>query len=207
MKKGLHDKKAGIAILAALIIISLAEVVLRGVLFKETMFHLANAGEPFITALFSLMLIILALKGKDRVIYILCGVWLGYFVMNQLYNLPRLIADTVERFNAGSFNTAMCNLIHALSIICIVVIGALLVEYMNDGTIYNKAFNILCAITVVLLLLLALHNSVYDAWVLGRTEVIFAALHNLSRITMVFLFTFFAYDSAKHQLKKANLTK
>ena len=118
-----------------------------------------------------------------------------------------MVADTVERFVAGSFNTTMCNLIHALSIICIVVIGALLVEYMNDGSIYNKAFNILCAITAVLLLLLALHNIVYDAWALGRTEVILASLHNLSRMTMVFLCTFFAYDSAKAQLKKTNLTK
>jgi uncharacterized membrane protein len=127
--------------------------------------------------------------------------------MNQLYSLPVMIADTVERFNAGSINTAMCNLIHALSIIGIVAIGALLVEYMNDGSIYNKAFNILCSITVVLLVLLALHNIVYDALVLGRTEVILASLHNLSRITMVFLFTFFAYDSAKHELSKANLKK
>jgi hypothetical protein len=207
MKKRLHDKKAGIAILVALIIISVAEVVLRGVLFKDTMFNLSNAGEPVITALFSLLLITFALKGKDRIFSILCGGWLGFFVMNQLYGLPGMIADTVERFNAGSTHTAICNLIHALSIIGIVAIGALLVEYINDGSIYNKAFNILCVITALLLLLLAIHNVVYDVLVLGRAEVIVASLHNLSRVTMVFLFTFFAYDSAKHQLKKANLTK
>ena len=91
--------------------------------------------------------------------------------------------------------------------ICIVVIGALLVEYMNDGSIYNKAFNVLCGLTAVLLLLLALHNGVYDVLVLGRTEVILGSLHNLSRISMVFLFTFFAYDSAKMQLKKTDLKK
>jgi hypothetical protein len=78
---------------------------------------------------------------------------------------------------------------------------------MNDGSIYNKAFNILCAITTVLLLLLALHNIVYDVLVLGHNEVIVASLHNLSRVTMVFLFTFFAYDSAKAQLKKTDFTK
>jgi hypothetical protein len=127
--------------------------------------------------------------------------------MNQLYGLPGVIADTIERFSAGSFNTTMCNLIHALSIIGIVAIGALLVEYMNDGSIYNKAFNILCALTALLLLLLAIHNVVYDVLMLGRAEVILASLHNLSRVTMVFLFAFFAYDSAKAQLKKANLTK
>jgi hypothetical protein len=185
----------------------LAEVVLRSVILKEGMFNLSNAGEPIITAAISLLLLTFALKGKDRVFYILCGIWLGFFMMNQLYGLPGMIADTIEGFSAGSSNTAMCNLIHALSMICIVVIGALLIEYMNDGSIYNKAFNILCAITAVLLLLLALHNIVYDAWILGRTEVILGSLHNLSRITMVFLFTFFAYDSAKAQLKKTNLTK
>ena len=35
MKKRLHDKKAGIAILISLIVISLAEVVLRSVILKE----------------------------------------------------------------------------------------------------------------------------------------------------------------------------
>jgi hypothetical protein len=207
MKKRLHDKKAGIAILISLIIISLAEVILRSVILKEAMFNLANAGEPIITAAISLLLLTFALKGKDRVFYILCGIWLGFFVLNQLYGLPGMIADTIERFGAGSLNTAMCNLIHVLSMICIVVIGALLVEYMNDGSIYNKAFNILCAITLVLLLLLALHNGVYDALVLGRTEVILASIHNLSRMAMIFLFTFFAYDSAKAQLQKTDLSK
>ena len=207
MKNRLHDKKAGIAILVALIIISLVEVVLRSVILKEAMFNLANAGEPIITAAISLLLLTFALKGKDRVFYILCGIWLGFFVLNQLYGLPGMIADTIARFGAGSLNTAMCNLIHALSMICIVVIGALLVEYMNDGSIYNKAFNIFCAITVVLLLLLALHNVVYDVVLLGRNEVILAALHNVSRVALVFLFTFFAYDSAKAQLKKTDLTK
>jgi hypothetical protein len=207
MKKRLHDKKAGIAILAALIMISLLEIILRAVFLKKAMGDISNAGEPIITAAISLLLLTFALKGKDRVFYILCGTWLGFFVLNQLYGLPGIIADTIERFGAGSLNTAMCNLIHALSMICIVAIGALLVEYMNDGSIYNKVFNIFCAIAAVLLLLLALHNIVYDVCVLGHTEVILASLHNLSRMTMVFLFTFFAYDSAKAQLKKTDLTK
>jgi hypothetical protein len=34
-----------------------------------------------------------------------------------------------------------------------------------------------------------------------------AVFNILSMATMVFLFTFFAYDSAKAQLKKANLAK
>ena len=46
MKKRLYGKKAGIAILVALIIISLAEVILRSVILKVGMINLANAGEP-----------------------------------------------------------------------------------------------------------------------------------------------------------------
>lgn len=207
MKNRLHDKNAGIAILVALFIISLAEVVLRPLILKEAVFNLSNAGEPIITAVLSLLLLTYAFKGKERVFYILCGAWFGYFVINQLYNLPELIVEIVKHFNDGSFNTTMCNSIHTLSIICIVVIGALLVEYLNDGSIYNKAFNIFSVISVVLLLFLAIYNIVYDVLSLGHTEVILASLHNLSRMTMVFLFTFFAYNSAKAQLKKTDLTK
>jgi hypothetical protein len=206
MKKRLHDKKAGIAILAALIIISIAEVVLRGVFFRETMFDLSNAGEPFITALFSLMLIIFALKGKDRVFYILCGAWIGCFVLNQLLDLPSMVATLVRCITTANIFGIIAAIAHLLSIFSIVSIGALLVEYMNDGTIYNKAFNILCVVTVVLQAFLLLH-TLHSTFNYGNTYVILAALHELSRLILVFLFAFFAYDSAKLQLKQANLTK
>ena len=206
MKKRLHDKKAGLIILAAIIIISIAEVVVRGVLFKEAMFGLSNAGEPFITALFATMLVIFALKGKDRVFYILCGVWLGCFVLDQLFNLPSMITTLVYCINTNNIFGTIAAITHLLSIGTIVAIGALLVEYMNDGTIYNKAFNALCVITVVLQAFLLLH-TLHSTFNYGNSEVIIAALHELSRLTLVFLFTFFAYDSAKAQLKKTNLSK
>jgi hypothetical protein len=38
-------------------------------------------------------------------------------------------------------------------------------------------------------------------------DILIQAINNVSRLAMVFLFTFFAYDSAKAQLSKANLTK
>ena len=206
MKKRLHDKKAGIVILLSIIIISIAEVTLRGVLFKESMFNLSNAGEPFITAVFSLLLVIFALKGKDRIFYILCGVWLGFFVLNQMYNLPGMVATLVNCITTVNIFGIIAAVAHILSIICIVIIGALLVEYLNDGTIYNKAFNCFCVITVILQAFLLLH-TLHSTFNYGNTEVIIAALHELSRLTMVFLFTFFAYDSAKAQSKKTDLTK
>ena len=48
MKKRLHDKKAGIAILISLLIISLAETIIRGV--ENYAFALTDVSEPFAIA-------------------------------------------------------------------------------------------------------------------------------------------------------------
>lgn len=206
MKNRLHDKKAGIAILASLIIISLVEVVLRGVMFKEAMFELSNAGEPAITALFSLMLIIFVCKGKDRVFYILCGAWLGYFVIKQFFGIPDMIATFFSAMSNFDGFTDFAILIHVFSMVCVVAIGGLLVEYMNDGTIYNKAFNTLCVATIVMLAINIVF-AIYDIVVLKEIVAVLAILNNLSRGAMLFLFTFFAYDTAKMQLKKVDFSK
>jgi hypothetical protein len=206
MKKRLHDKKAGIAILLSLIVISLAEVVLRSVILKDDMFNLFNAGEPMITALFSLMLIIIACKGKDRVFYIVSGAWLGYFVLKQIFDLPAMISTFFAAMNNSEGFTDYAILLHIFSMVCIFAIGVLLVEYMNDGTIYNKAFNVLCVITV-LTLAVNVAFAIYDIVVLKDTVAVLAIFNNLSRGAMLFLFTFFAYDSAKAQLDKTNLKK
>ena len=93
MQKRLHDKKAGIVILAVLFILSVADVILRTTVFSNVASTASNYGEVLITAVFSLMLMILALKGKDRAFYILCGVWLSYFVMEQLFYVPFMISS------------------------------------------------------------------------------------------------------------------
>ena len=206
MKKRLHDKKAGIAILAVIFVISLADVILRATTFREIASTASNYGEALINASFSLILLVFALKGKDRVLYILCGAWLGYFVLNQLYGLPNMIETLVRCLNTANIFGSIASIAHIFSIISIVAIGVLLVEYMNDGTIYNKAFNTLCIVTVVLLMFLFFHTQ-NDAFSYGRPFVMLASLHELSRLAMVFLFTFFAYDSAKAQLKKTDLSK
>ena len=97
-------------------------------------------------------------------------------------------------------------LFRLLGAICIIVIGALLVEYMNDGTIHNKAFNGFC-IVAVLALIGSICVDIHAYTVGGEVAIILSALNNLSSIIMIFLFTFFAYDSAKAQLKKTDLTK
>ena len=206
MKKRLHDKKAGIAILVALIVISLIEVILRSVILKEAMLHLSNAGEPIITMLCSLMLIIFAGKGKERVVYILSGAWLGYFVFKQLFDLPGMVATFFTAMENSEGFTDFAILFHVLSMICIIGIGGLLVEYLNDGTIFNRAFNILCIVTV-LTFVVNIVFAVYDIVILDDISAVLAILNNFSRAAMVFLFTFFAYDSAKMQLKKVNFSK
>lgn len=206
MKKRLHDKKAGIAIFVAIFIFSIVNVILSSTIFKDTVVSQLYFGEALIDAVFSLILVIFALKGKDRVFYILCTAWCAYFVVEQLYSLPVLFTEITNCFSTGEITGMIGNPLHLLSVISIIAIGALLVEYMNDGSIYNKPFNVLCIITVVLFACLSL-LSLYDFFISGRDFAILVAFMNFSRMAMVFCFTFLAYDSAKAQLKKTDLTK
>ena len=206
MKKRLHGKKAGIIILLALMVISLLEIILRAVLLKKAMGDLPNTGEPIMNALFALMLIFFAVKGKDRLFFICTGGFLACFVINQLFALPAMIGDLTKYIVTSNIFGSIAAVAHIFSILCIVGIGILLVEYINDGTICNKAFNIFCIAAVISLLFLFLHTQ-NDANAFGNTLAILASLHEMSRLTMVFLFVSFAYDSAKAQLKKTNLTK
>ena len=207
MKKRLHDKKAGIAILISLIIISIAEIIFRATVIGEAVLTTANLGEQLAVIALAVTILILTAKGKDRACYICYGAWIGYFVFDQIFELPGLIVLAIGGLSAG---TAAPSLffgwaLHVLIEICIIAIGALLAEYMNDGTIYNRAFNVLC-ITTVLLIAANIAISICGALVEGASFLL-DTFHNMYRMTMVFLCTFFAYDSAKIQLKKTNLTK
>jgi hypothetical protein len=210
MKKRLHDKKAGIAILAALIIISLAEIISRAFIMKEVVLNTSNLGEPMMTMLFAIVIMAMTFKGKDRICYICYGAWLSYFVLDQLFEIPGTIltwitvmetANWVLDFGKISF------LLRIFSMFGVVGIGVLLVEYMNDKTIYNRAFNGLC-VTTILLIAVNIISSVHTAIIGFHTlDVLVRAINNLSRMIMVFLFTFFAYDSAMAQFAKTTLTK
>lgn len=206
MKNRLTGKPASIAILAVLFILSLADVILRGIVLQESALSAPYMGEPFVTIVFSVLLIIFALKGKDRLFYILCGAFLAHFVLNQLFDLPTIVANFVSMFNImGGISTATIMIpLHAVSIISIIAIGGLLVEYMNDGSIYNKAFNILCIISIIAMLLIVF-IGIYDLILGAHLNVLFRIFNNLSRISMIFLFATFAYDTAKEQLAKTKL--
>ena len=100
--------------------------------------------------------------------------------------------------------------------LCIITLSALLVEYMNDGSIYNRAFNTLCVITILLHVITIVFGSY--GFILGKTlessngidlnlfqqQGMLVIFNNLYRIAMVFLFVFFAYDSARKQLNKVD---
>ena len=207
MKKRLHDKKAGIAILAALFIISLVDVVLRAITFGNMIATSANHGEVLMTAVLSLLLIVFALNGKDRIFHILCGVLLGFFVLEQFMGLPYIVSSLFTVWDLFASIVPVIALVsRLLGMICIIVIGALLLEYMNDGTICNKAFNGF-SIAAVLMLAISTIIDIYSSIITGDAHIVISALDTISSITMVFFCTFFAYDSAKAQLKKTDLTK
>ncbi len=212
MKKRLHNKKAGIAILLSLIVIALAEIIFRAAAMGlEAVLTTANLGEQLAVVVLAATILILTAKGKDRACYILYGAWIGYFVFDQIFELPGAIVTIISSLNPnvvvpGRAMGVTTNILFVLSSIIIIAIGALLVEYMTDGTIYNRVFNVLCVLASVMLLC-TVAISVYGAITTGLIEIGLGAFNNLYHLVMVFLFAFFAYDSAKMQLKKTNLTK
>lgn len=213
MKNRLHNKKAGIAILVALIITSLAEVVYRTVAMGLDSATTTNFGEQLIVIALAVTILIMTAKGKDRACYICYGAWAGYFILDQLFELPGMITNLLTNLSNPVITLSIA--LRLVTMVCIIAIGALLVEYMNDGSIYNRAFNALCLITLLLL-------AVDIGW--GVYQLVFASVEGMDvtllkkqnmlvifnsvyRLIMIFLFTFFAYDSAKAQLKKVNFSK
>ena len=213
MKKRLHDKKAGMAILVTLIVISLAEVIFRVVAVGEEVLTTSNLGEQLAVIVLAVTIMILTAKGKDRACYICYGAWAGYFILDQLFELPGMIGTLA--YTISNPVMALSIVIRILTMVCIIAIGVLLVEYMTDGTIYNRAFNALCLTTIILLAIsifwaayqLAFASVAGPQNIVMKKQTALVIFNNVYRLIMVFLFTFFAYDSAKGQLKKVNFTK
>ena len=97
MKKRLHDKKAGIAILLALIIISLVEVIFRAVAMGEAVLTTANLGEQLAVIALAATILILTAKGKDRACYICYGAWIAYFVLDHIFELPGVVFGIINQ--------------------------------------------------------------------------------------------------------------
>lgn len=210
LKNRPQGKKMGIILLAALIVLSLAEVIFRAVAMGlEAILTTANFGEQLAVIALAVTILVLSAKGKDRACYICYGAWVGYFILDQLFELPGMIVTLIA--NISKPVTALSIGIHVLTIACILVIGILLVEYMCDGTIYNRAFNALCIISILLLalgIILAIYQlsfasveSVQNV-IMKKQQTVLVLFNDMYRITMIVLSAFFAYDSAKMQLKK-----
>ena len=213
MKKRLHDKKAGVAILLALIVISLTEVVFRAVaLGLDAILTTSNFGEQLAVIALAVTILILTAKGKDRACYICYGAWIGYFVLDQVFELPGAIAELV-RFMAVM--PSLGGIIRILISISIIGIGVLLAEYMNDGTIYNKLFNIFClfAVLFIFVAIFMSVNALFDGMSRHSNDMVireqlkinvtFDLFNNLYRGAMIFLSAFFAYDSAKKTVEQS----
>ena len=205
MKKRLHDKKAGIVFLAALIIISLADIISRVAILGEAVYTARNLGEQLAVVVLAATILILGAKGKDRICYICYGAWIGYFVLDQLFELPGMIATLIKAITSNGYGISAL-IFTIIASLGFIAIGALLVEYMNDGSIYNRAFNTVCTITV-LSVLAAMIINIIGVSTGDPASVTLIVFYNLYRLAMVFMSAFFAYDSAKHQLKKTDLTK
>ena len=218
MKNRLHDKKAGIAILVALIIISLAEVIFRAVTMGLEAATTANFGEQLAVIALAAIILVLTAMGKDRACYICYGAWIGYFVFDQFFELPGDIITFIKNMSVVPV-PSLGGVARIVVSICIIGLGVLLLEYMNDSTIFNKLFNTLSVIAV-LFVLVSVATSVFsiatDMRYLAidtvpveqlKINVILDAFNSLYRGIMILLFTFFAYDSAKAQLKKTDFTK
>ena len=207
MKNRLHDKKAGIAILVSLIVLSLAEIVFRHVFLRGKVSFTANYAETLVVLILALTILIFTLKGKERLCYILYGAWIAFFVLNQVFELSGhfiYIVTTDVWSNANSIiNIGL--IVHVLSYVGIIVMGLLLVEYMNDGSIYNRAFNITFVLTLVLLLI-SVCISVFNFVAGSPNDLMLLVFNNIYRIIMTILFVFFAYDSAKKQLNKVDFS-
>ena len=208
-----QGKKMGIILLIALIIISLAEIIFRAVAMGEAVLTTSNVGEQLAVIVLATTILILTAKGKDRACYICYGAWAAYFVLDQFFELPGMVGTLMS--NISNPVVTLSIVIRMLTMVCVIAIGVLLVEYMSDGTICNRVFNALCITTIALLavsLLWAIYQLAFstiggDQMITFKKQNVLVIFNNVYRIAMVFLFTFFAYDSAKMQLKKTNIIK
>ena len=207
MKKRLYGKKAGIALLLSLIIISLVEIVIRAVYLRDMINTTGNYGEQIIAVIFATIILILAATGKDRFCFVCYASWIAYFVIEKIFSIPGRFTYLITNPENLGITAQISQITYIVAMFCIIGIGVLLAEYMSDGTIYNKAFNALCVAAIVMLIIgmiLPFYDVIFNSYDLKYALVGFS---NLNQIIMVFIFTFFAYDSAKAQLAKTNLTK
>ena len=214
MIKKLQGQKARIAILITLIVTALAEVLFRAIVMREAALGVANAGEQVAIVVLAAIALLFMANKNDKLAYISCGALVAYFVMDQLIELPGMIGNLAV--NISDPTIALSIALRVLTMVGIVAIAVLLAEYVNDGSIYNRAFNVVFWITIILHVVsiaisvagFVIIGNIADAPVdLLQKQGMLVIFNDVYRIIMVVLFVAFAYDSANRQLKRENLTK
>lgn len=207
MKEYFTNTYALTVILFTLLGLSIFEVFIRLTVFHDTVKLVSNYGEPFVSVVFAILLIFFLLTNKRRIFFILCGGWLAYFSLNQLFVLPSVITDLFTLFGQTSYlvPTTSIIILHIVSIVTIIILGGILVEYMNDGTIYDRAFNIVSLITIMIIVaqaVISMFMIVTHSYYVGISEnfLILSFLNCINRVVMVFLFAYFAYGTLKAEL-------
>ena len=126
---------------------------------------------------------------------------------NRLRQAGMNILGAIQRFMAGRYGHDRLN-------VALLVVGLILLSGdLGVALVY---------MALVLILLFAadtsisIYNCIFntsDALVVGidrsifRMHMLLLVFNNAYHVIMTFLLVFFAYDSAKHQLKKTNLSK
>ena len=213
MIKKLQGQKARIAILITLIVVALVDVLFRAIVMKEAALGIANAGEQVAIIVLAAVVLLFMAKKNDKLSYITCGALVAYFVMDQFIELPGMIGNLAA--NISTSYIAISIAIRLLTMVGIIAIAVLLAEYANDGSIYNRAFNVTFWI-IILLHVVSIAISVSGFVMFGNAtnmtgevniavaqqEATLIVFNEIYRIIMVVLFTSFAYDSAKRQLNR-----
>ena len=88
MKNRLHDKKAGIAILVALIIISLAEIIFRAVAMGEAVLTTSNLGEQLAVIALAVTILI-GFEFNSNTVAVILTI-LGYSINNTIVIYDRI---------------------------------------------------------------------------------------------------------------------
>jgi hypothetical protein len=212
MKERLNNKKGEVITLVALILICLVEVIFRAITLGEAALGISNAGEQITTIIFAALILAFIARGNEKISYVCCGALVAYFVMDQLFEFPGTIGELIVGLSnpLGAVSIA----IRLLAMVGVVAMCVVLVEYVNDGSIYKRAYNVTTLVTLILhvigivlaiIAIVSLNTASLPNGTdstLYQNHLIIVILNNVSRIVMVVLLGIFAYESANRQLKR-----
>ena len=209
MNKRQYNKMAGFCILSAIILLCLAEIIFRSVALGDKIFATANFGEQLVVIAFAAVIMVMTALDKDRICYFLYATWVSYFVLDQFFELPGYLSNMLNQMGTATEFKPMgvaVMFLYVVSMLGIIGLGVLLVKYMVESTVYTQLFNVFCVITLAAIMLPVLGDACHIWFQNGEMALWLSVFNNLQRAVMVIIFTSFAYDTAKAQQKKIQLS-